>query len=110
MLAKTARLSKKDFDHHFKIGKRFHFTHCTIIYSPAAALHGSVVVSRKVSKKAVMRNTIRRRVYAQLRNVAETNDATGVFIIIIKPAYMNLTRKSALADINAHIASVIKKT
>lgn len=110
MLAKTARLSVKEFDQYFKTGKRFHFTHCTIIYAPCESLHGSVVVSKKVSKKAVTRNTIRRRVYAQLRNVCDAARATGVFIIIIKPAYMSLSRKVALADINGHIAEVIKKT
>jgi ribonuclease P protein component len=110
MLSKSARLSVKEFDQYFKTGKRFHFTHCTIIYSPLDALHGSVVVGKKVSKKAVTRNTIRRRVYAQLRNVCDTQGATGVFIIIVKPAYTSLSRKGALTDINRHIADVIKKT
>lgn len=110
MLAKAARLSVAAFDQYFKIGKRFHFTHCTIIYSPSETLHGSVVVGKKVSKKAVTRNTIRRRVYAQLRTVCAAHGATGVFIIIIKPAYTSLSRKVALADINQHIAEVIKKT
>ncbi len=110
MLAKNQRLSKKQFDEYFKTGKRFHFTHCAIIYTPLPTLHGSVVVGKKVSKKAVTRNAIRRRVYAQIRNVCNMHDATGVFIIIIKPAYTQLSRKAALADLNAHIADVIKKT
>ena len=110
MLAKSARLSVTQFDQYFKTGKRFHFTHCTIIYSPLATLHGSVVVGKKVSKKAVTRNTIRRRVYAQLRTVCDAHTKTGVFIIIIKPVYMSLSRKVALDDINKHIAEVIKKT
>ena len=78
MLAKSERLSVTEFDQYFKTGKRFHFTHCTIIYSPLATLHGSVVVGKKVSKKAVIRNTIRRRVYAQLRNVCDIHAKTGV--------------------------------
>lgn len=110
MLAKSARLSVTEFDQYFKTGKRFHFTHCTIIYAPHERLHGSVVVGKKVSKKAVTRNTIRRRVYAQLRTVCDAHNKTGVFIIIIKPAYISLSRKAALADINGHIAQVIKKT
>ena len=83
MLAKSNRLSTTAFEQHFKSGKRFHFTHCTIIYSPLDTLHGSVVVSKKVSKKAVTRNTIRRRVYAKIRSVCENSQSTGVFIIII---------------------------
>ena len=110
MLQKSARLTKQEFDHYFKVGKRFPCPHCTIIYSPLATLHGSVVVSKKVSKKAVTRNTIRRRVYTQLRIVASTHNATGVFIIIIKPAYQSRTRAQALTDMNSYIAEVIKKT
>ena len=110
MLAKSQRLTKKQFDEYFKTGKRFHFTHCTIIYAPLSTLHGSVVVGKKVSKKAVTRNTIRRRVYAQLRSVCMSCGTSGVFIIIIKPAYKQLSRKVALADVSGHIAEVIKKT
>lgn len=110
MLAKSARLSVTEFDRYFKIGKRFHFPYCTIIYSPHIALHGSVVVGKKVAKKAVVRNTIRRRVYAQLRSVCDAHNATGVFIIIIKPTYTSLARKTALREMSQFIAEVIKKT
>jgi len=110
MLQKSQRLTTKQFDQYFKTGKRFHFTHCTIIYTPLPTLHGSVVVGKKVSKKATTRNTIRRRVYAQIRATCVEQGQTGVFIIIIKPAYIQLTRKAALVDIKLHIANVIKKT
>lgn len=110
MLAKSARLSKKQFDQYFATGKRFHGEYCTIIYSPQDTLHGSVVVGKKVSKKAVVRNKIRRRIYAQLRNMCEQHGVTGVFIIIVKPTYLSLTRKQALVEISHHIAQVIKKT
>ena len=110
MLAKSNRLTTKQFDQYFKTGKRFHFTHCTIVYTPLSTLHGSVSIGKKVSKKAVIRNLIRRRVYAQIRSGCLEQNQTGVFIVIIKPAYMQLTRKAALADISAHIADVIKKT
>jgi ribonuclease P protein component len=110
MLAKSHRLTTKQFDQYFKTGKRWHFTHCTIVHTPLPTLHGSVVVGKKVSKKAVTRNTIRRRVYAQLRSVCLDQGQTGVFIIIIKSAYTELTRQAALLDIKRHIADVIKKT
>ena len=108
MLAREQRLTKKQFDQYFKAGKRWHFSHCTIIHTPLPTLHGSVVVGKKVSKKAVTRNTIRRRVYAQLRQICEKQNTTGVFIIIIKPTYNELTRKEALLDITKHIAQVMK--
>ena len=68
------------------------------------------MVGKKVAKKAVVRNTIRRRVYAQIRAVCLAAEVTGVFIILIKPAYTELSRKEALVDISKHIAQVIKKT
>lgn len=108
MLARSNRLTVKQFDQYFKTGKRFHFTHCTIVYTPLATFHGSVVVGKKVAKKAVIRNTIRRRVYAQLRLVCQKYEATGVFIILIKPNFIQLSRKDALYDIQEHIAQVIK--
>jgi len=110
MLAKAQRLTTKQFDQYFAAGKRFHFPHCTIIHTPLPTLHGSVVVGKKVSKKAVTRNTIRRRVYAQLRLVCQKHQQTGVFIVLIKPSYTQLTRKTSLAEINSYIAQVCKKT
>lgn len=110
MLSKQNRLTKKQFDEYFKTGKRFHFTHCTIIYAPCPTLHGSVVVGKKVAKRAVDRNKFRRRVYDQMRRLLAQADVTGVFIVIPKPAFKSLARKAALADIQSHIATVLKKT
>lgn len=110
MLSKQHRLSKKQFDEYFKLGKRFHFTHCTIVYAACPTLHGSVVVGKKVSKKAVDRNKLRRRVYDQMKRLLLEGGTVGVFIIILKPAFSSLTRKEAMADIQQHIATVLKKT
>jgi len=41
---------------------QFHY-----LTAPAASSHFSVIVSKKISKKAVTRNTIRRRVYGALQ-------------------------------------------
>ena len=108
MLARPQRLSTKQFDQYFKSGRRWHFVNCTIIYTPLPTLHGSVVVGKKVSKQAVTRNTIRRRVYAQLRQVCSVTNTSGVFIINIKPSYTALTRKAAQLEIATNIAQVGK--
>jgi len=110
MLAKRNRLSKRQFDAFFAKGKRFHFPHCTIIYTPHPEFHGSVVVGKKVTKRAVKRNTIRRRVYAQLYQQLKTNNQVGVFIVIVKPSYLTLTRGQAAATIADNIATVKKST
>jgi len=95
MLKKTNRLTKAQFDQYFKSGKKHHFSHLTIIYQPFPTLLGSVVVGKKVSKSAVRRNTLRRRVYARFTVLTSEKSTTGVFIIILKPTYNSLTRAAA---------------
>lgn len=110
MLQKAARLTKKQFDEYFKTGKRWHFPHATIVYTPYSTFHGSVVVGKKLTKKAVLRNTLRRRVYATLQQAHKTTGTTGVFIVLLKPSYVTLPRKAANEEIKQNIATVIKKT
>ena len=103
MLAKRQRLSRLEFDTYFKAGKRFHSPIATLIVSPHTSFHGAVVVSKKVSKKAVDRNTLRRRAYAQLYQVAQKK-RTGVYVLILKPAIRSLSRTkqhSAIAELIA---------
>lgn len=93
MLAKQHRLTRDEFSKYFKTGIRTHSPHATLIVSPHHSFHGAVVVSKKVSKKAVVRNKIRRRVYAQLYNTYK-NKNTGVYIVIIKPSFNQLTKQA----------------
>ena len=92
MLAKKNRLSRAEFSKYFKTGKRTHSPIATLIISPHDSFHGAVVVGKKVSKKAVTRNKLRRRAYAQLYNRFK-NKNTGVYILVLKPAIVNLTRQ-----------------
>ncbi len=66
MLAKKHRLTRAEFSKYFKTGKRTNSPIGTLIVSPNKSFHGAVVVGKKVSKKAVGRNVLRRRAYAQL--------------------------------------------
>jgi ribonuclease P protein component len=91
MLAKKNRLTQAQFAHFFKTGKRFQTKTATLIFTPHPTFHGAVVVSKKVSKKAVDRNTLRRRVYAQLYQ-AKTTKPTGVYIVVVKPPLKTLGR------------------
>lgn len=110
MFKKSERLTKRQFDTYFKSGKRFHFPHCTIVHSPLEALHVSVVAGKKLSKRAVKRNLFRRRVYALLRTGLKKDSVSGVFIVLLKPTYATLPRKTAAEEIKQNIAAVIKKT
>ncbi|MCA9357123.1 ribonuclease P protein component [Candidatus Nomurabacteria bacterium] len=110
MFKKAERLTKKQFDNFFKTGKRFQFQHLTIIYSQHPSLHASVVVGKKVSKQAVRRNALRRRIYARLRSEVKAKDSIGVFIVIVKPTYNAIGRVAADEFLTASIAETIKNT
>lgn len=109
MLAKQQRLSREAFTQYFKIGKRFQSAYATLIIASSTEFHGSVVVSKKVSKKAVVRNTLRRRVYAQLYKLNK-KEIRGVYILVLKPAVMSLSRSKQHEAIVDVIEQGVKST
>jgi ribonuclease P protein component len=106
MLKKGERLGRTEFLTFFKSGKRIHTDHLTLVFTPHPTFHGSVVVSKKVSKQAVTRNTIRRRMYAQLRTLRIVR--TGVYIVMVKPSLVTLTKQAAQAEMSALIERMRK--
>ncbi len=109
MLAKGQRLSREQFSHHFKHGKRFHSLYATLIVSVNPTFHGAVVVSKKVSKKAVIRNKLRRRSYAQLYQLAQKN-SKGVYILVLKPTLASVPRLVQHEQISQLIEQAVKST
>lgn len=99
MVNKKNRLSRSDFSRFFLLGKRIHTPYIQIIYTPSPSFSVAVVVSKKVSKKAVVRNKIKRRVYEILRLYYKSYKKNGVYIIIIKPTIQNISFK----DLKEHI-------
>lgn len=55
-----------------------------MVQVPFEELHTSVVVSKKVSTKAVVRNKIRRRIYDIVRQHRTQTGIRGVFIFLVK--------------------------
>lgn len=102
MLAKFNRLSRDKFSQFFKTGRRYNSAFATLIVAPHSNFHGAVVVSKKVSKKAVRRNLLRRRVYAKLY-AALKNNKVGVFIMILKPPFNSLSKQEQHAEIERMI-------
>lgn len=94
MFKKNNRLTRSEFSHYYKIGKKEHNKHLTFITSPSPTPKISVVVGKKVSKIAVRRNTIKRQVYATLRS-APTSDKFEVLIVVVKPSFPSLGKKQA---------------
>lgn len=103
MFKKSQRLDRTQFSEYFKIGRRFHSDHFTLVFVAAPLLLVSVVVGKKVHKLAVDRNNLRRRVYAAVRESLVSNQR-GVFIIIAKPTAKQINRKDVPAEISQLLA------
>ena len=68
MLARINRFTTKLFDRLFRRSKRFRAGPCVFLLSPVRGhARCAVVVGKKVSKKAVTRNRLRRQAYEILR-------------------------------------------
>lgn len=105
MLSKKERLKRVDFNHFFSLGRRLHHPLLTLIYAPHAGVHGSVVVSKKIAQKAVVRNTIRRRIYDILRHQFYAGAPKGVYIVLVKKGALTASH-TELADA---LVSLIRK-
>ncbi len=99
MLKKKERLSRAAFNHFFSIGKRRHSFNVQLLYTPHTSFHGSVVVGKKVFKKAVDRNALRRSLYGVLYRHHKAADCTGVYILVVKPSAKNTTSKKLLTEV-----------
>ena len=88
MLARTYRLRKNsDFQRLYKSGKRFASANLAFYFAPSNMEYSQVafVVSKKVAKSAVIRNTLRRRVSAILeQNFASIKTPVKAIILIRK--------------------------
>lgn len=100
MLKKTQRISRKSFNEAFarsKVISRGSFFMVKKLENQG--FQASVVVSKKVAKKATERNYIKRVIYTLFQDYLKTHpDYTGTYILIVqkKP----LEYKELLADFN----------
>jgi len=108
MLPQSARLSRQAFSHYFASGRRYHSPLLTVIYTPELGLRGAVVVSKKVSKSAVVRNTLRRRLYAAFRTYADSSGFSGVVVVVAKPAVATLPRAAQHEALLSLLSQVAK--
>jgi ribonuclease P protein component len=106
MLKKSERVSRKEFMAHYHQGKKLHSTNLSVAISPTPTFHGSVVVSKKVAKLAVERNSMRRRIYGELRQLRVVRPAT--YIVMVRPEYVKLTKREAKAELESLIGRIVK--
>jgi len=106
MLKKTERLSTKAFDEYFKTGRRTHGTYVQVVFSKANTFHGAVVVGKKVYKRAVDRNRLRRQLYAVLY---EYRQHVGVYQVLVKPAAKSVSAPAVRAELRPLLAQLVQK-
>ena len=104
MLHKSQRLSRSEFTHYFSLGTRIHDPAITLIYSPGDNFKASVVVGKKVAKKAVTRNTFRRQIYGLLAEYVTRGISSGIYIVITKPAFSVLSKSARTTVIREILA------
>lgn len=109
MLSKKERLTKAAFDRSFAMGKRFHTPHFQIIYTKAATFHGAVVVGKKVYKKAVDRNRLRRQLYGALYRTHQNTPLPYTCIIVAKPTLTTVPQKTRPARLTEALATLQKE-
>ena len=105
MFSAKQRLSRTAFTEYFKTGRRFQTPALTLVYSPTVPFGVSAVVGKKVSKLAVGRNRIRRRLYAGMRRSFDASTVTkGVYIVIAKPLAATYTREALATELTSLLA------
>lgn len=114
MLASNLRLKKEsDFKKVFSSGKSSGSTLFVLKYAPNHLKNSrfGVVVSNKVSKKAVVRNKLRRRIKAWLQT-KQADITPGIDVVIIaKPSATKADLKKIRADLKKAFirARILKK-
>ncbi len=106
MLKKKQRLTAHQFDRFFSAGRRHHFPLLTLIWSDHETFHGAAVAGKKVSKKAVGRNKLRRRLYSILYRLSREKDLRGVYIVIAKPA----AARAPFPDLKKDLTEAVSRT
>jgi ribonuclease P protein component len=108
MLKKSERLTRQEFDRSFKLGKRLHSPLLQLIYHPSDTFHGSVVVSKKVAKRAVDRNKLRRRIYGVLYTDLKGKEVHATVIVIAKQGLLSLSRKETALQVRELLSRMLE--
>ncbi|MFT7507147.1 MAG: ribonuclease P protein component [Acidimicrobiales bacterium] len=107
MLTKKQRLTKKEFDRSFSVGKRHHSTSLQLIHHADDSFHGACVVGKKVFKRAVDRNRLRRRMYGVLYRYHKEYSLKGTFILIAKPSLKEVEKALFTKEVESLLEQAI---
>ncbi len=107
MLKKKNRLSAAEFEMVFSIGRRIHTENVQLLYTPSSVYKAAVVVPKKICKKAVDRNLVRRKTYHLLRE--QSDNSTGNYIYIIKKPFLSASDTEKCVAIQEVVGRLSKK-
>ena len=99
MLSKNKRISRKLFKENISKKRYFNSKHFSIQVTPLNTARFAVSVSKKISKKAVARNKIRRRVYAMIKKLIPKIEP-GLYLIIARPGAENIKGEELKNELN----------
>ncbi len=105
MLSLQHRIPRKDFGPLLKSRIFAHSPHFSLRFADSTGVRVAVSVSKKVSKSAVVRNTIRRRMYALVRDVVPTM-RPGLFLFIAKPKAETVKGEALKAELSTLLKSL----
>lgn len=85
MLPYNRRLSRKEFEQVYRIGKRLNTSLFSIVFQPKCLPQSqfAVVISKKVSKSSVVRHKLKRQVYESIRLYLKKNTSISYDVIFI---------------------------
>jgi len=109
MLPKKERLSREEFNRFFSVGKRFSAPSLQVVYVSNPTFHASVVVPKKVAKRAVVRNKIRRRIYDIVRRHKSVLENRGVFIFFTKTGIERKSYAQLKEDVESVLGTILEK-
>lgn len=99
MFARDNRLSRSQFTHYFKTGKRINTPELTLVYTPHPHTQVAVVVGKKVARKAHDRNKLRRRAYGVMYRMLQKSSHPGVYILLVKPNFAANTKRVQIESV-----------
>ena len=104
MISKNRRIPRELFKPLLESRKYFNSAHFSLRIAKAETPRLTISVSKKVSKKAVVRNKIRRRVYSAVHNLMpELSD--NLFLLIAKVGSENIKGQ----DLKDELVELLKK-
>ena len=107
MLPRSHRLASRAFINAKKHGHQIRYSHLSLISVPNSLAHSrfAVVTPLSISKKAVIRNRLRRILYDQLRNSA-TEKLSYDIIVYPRASMLNLTREAIGSVLNSYLSAL----